>query len=195
MIIELVGASGSGKTFYSELLKKEMKFDRIQSLDLSLIGFIKIAPRVVMISLKLKPKYTNLLRVFRHVFFMMFYNKLPSKNIILDQGVIYHFSKIHRLVELEFDEIYACFFKKYQFTYPDIVIEIISKKELIFDRRLKRGKSMEKKLKYKPELGYTSLGGIKKDLIDNLSIPHLKYISENDDKENFLSFINQKVIY
>lgn len=197
MIIEIMGPSGVGKTFYSKKVENNLGFSRIKP-DVKKVIAKKIIwfPSALILTMKLKPRPSKFLKCLVHVVFLRSYKNLNVNNtdkIITDQGILFHFSKIQKYCQKEYTELFSFFFQRKKFAYPNIVLEIVAKKETLYERKKKRNPSKEYKIHKHNKQDFTSLSKLNEQTIDKLDIKHLKYYSENEDSQKFLNFFQEHI--
>ncbi len=192
-VIELLGVSGVGKTYYSKLLANHKNYDRVKLFNDGKIKLLKFILPAFMMSFKLKPKKNHFKKTFCRALHLLRYRTYVSKNehnLVLDQGVLYKVYKLHRTCQTSYERINKIVFEEYKIPLPDAAVHVYAERSLIYDRRIKRGKPMDENLKKANRNEFTKLSDIKARILKEYAIPTKHYLSKQKDAKAFIDFMD-----
>ena len=195
-VIELIGESGVGKSYYSQILSEKNGYQRIKQFYYTKWDLLFLGIPALRFTLRLKPENQYFNKIFFRALYLIKYRrflKSVKTQVVLDQGIIYKVDQLNRYCQRSYSWIKSLVLDTYKIPLPDLVVHIYSNRDLVYRRRLVRQKDMDKNLNTYKREGVTEISEVKQKLIEDLSIPFAEYFSKGDDEELFISFIDDLV--
>lgn len=205
MILEVIGASGTGKTYHSKLIESNFNIIRIKDnkvkFKISLHSKFKCFFSSVKLTFKFRPSSKEIFFFYRILYRLHFIGevyKQYDEDFVLDQGILYSVSRLMKKSPISEYAFYDALDKS-SIKYPDYVIFLYGPKRLIAERRQKRKKKMDAKyIDFKVEKipvdAFTKLSHRHSFLIEQENIELFRFKVKNDNGEGFIKFFKENII-